>query len=190
MMITKKEARERSKEYRRNLDMKEADRYSLKICETLMTMYEYEQADVIYVYKSVNNEVDMDYLIRKALAQGKTVALPKVCDKQILFYKITDDSDLVYGYMGIPEPAANPYNLTDADDGLIIVPGLAFDTACNRTGYGGGFYDRFLAEHPGLIKAGVAYDAQIYDGIETDDFDIKVDMIISEKRVYHATALL
>ncbi len=118
MMITKKEARDKSKEYRRNLDMKEADRNSFKICERLMAMYEYEQADVIYVYKSVNNEVDMDYLIKKALASGKKVALPRVCDKHILFYRITDDSDLVYGYMGIPEPVANPYNLTDTDEGL------------------------------------------------------------------------
>ena len=50
-MITKKEARNKSKEYRRNLDIKEADFYSLGICEKLMSMYEYEQADVIYVYK-------------------------------------------------------------------------------------------------------------------------------------------
>ena len=181
MMITKKEARNKSKEYRRNLDIKEADFYSLGICEKLMSMYEYEQADVIYVYKSVNNEVDMDYLIKKALAAGKKVALPRVCDGHILFYRITDDSDLVYGYMGIPEPAANPYNLTDTDEGLIIVPGLAFDTGCNRTGYGGGFYDKFLAKHPGLTKVGVAYDAQIYDAVEADEYDIKV---------YHAAALL
>ena len=179
MMITKKEARNKSKEYRRNLDIKEADFYSLGICEKIMSMYEYEQADV-----------DMDYLIKKALAAGKKVALPRGCDGHILFYRITDDSDLVYGYMGIPEPAANPYNLTDTDEGLIIVPGLAFDTGCNRTGYGGGFYDKFLAKHSGLIKVGVAYDAQIYDAVEADEYDIKVDMIISEKRVYHAAALL
>lgn len=71
MMITKKEARNKSKEYRRNLDIKEADFYSLGICEKLMSMYEYEQADVIYVYKSVNNEVDMDYLIKKHLRPAR-----------------------------------------------------------------------------------------------------------------------
>ena len=79
-MITKKEARNKSKEYRRNLDIKEADFYSLGICEKLMSMYEYEQADVIYVYKSVNNEVDMDYLIKKALAAGKKVAQGSATD--------------------------------------------------------------------------------------------------------------
>lgn len=184
-MIKKIDARNQAKAYRSNLGNRDAEYFSIKICNTFMSMEEYREADVLYMYKSVNNEVDVDYIVQRALEAGKTVALPRVCKNQILFYKITDDSDLMYGYMGIPEPPANPYNLVDVRDGLIIVPGLAFDTNCCRAGYGGGFYDRFLAAHPELIKVGVAYDAQIFDELSVEEHDIKVDMVITENRVLY-----
>ncbi len=189
MMISKNDARDKARKYRSELSARDSDKFSMKICDTFMSMDEFKEADVLYVYKSVNNEVDVDYLVKKALEAGKTVALPKVNGKNILFYKITDDADLIYGYMGIPEPVANPYNLVEVNDGVILVPGLAFDADCGRAGYGGGFYDKFLSGHPELIKIGVAYDAQVFDELETEGHDIKVDMVITENRVFRKAVM-
>ena len=190
-MINKKAARDKSRKYRSELTAKQAELFSSRICDTFVSMEVFKDADTIYVYKSVNNEVNVDYIINKAYETGKTVAIPRVNGKDMLFYKITDNSELIRGYMGIPEPVDNPNNLIDENiNGVIIVPGLAFDENCQRTGYGGGFYDRFLVKHPGLVKVGVAYDAQIYNELETDEHDINVDMIITENRVLHRFVVL
>ena len=66
---------------------------------------------------------------------------------------------------------------------LIIMPGLAFDEKKNRIGYGGGFYDKYLERHPGLFKVALAYDFQIYKKLETEQFDIRPDIIVTDKRV-------
>ena len=67
---------------------------------------------------------------------------------------------------------------------MIILPGLAFDVTGGRVGYGGGFYDKYLSKSPPLIKIAVAYEFQVLDTeIEVDEFDIKPDYIVTEKRI-------
>ena len=182
-MITKKEAREKVKKFRSELSAQDAAAKTSAVIKKLYDLQEFQDEDILYLYKSVNNEIETEKLIQDGLKFGKIVAIPKVCKKNISFYKIAYEEDLDYGYMGIPEPAANPYRMVDMDEGIIIVPGLAFDINKNRTGYGGGFYDRFLQKHPHLFKIGVAYDEQIFDELETNDLDITMDVIITDKRI-------
>lgn len=183
MMITKNEARDKVKKFRSELAPGRADSKTKSVTEKLYGLPEFHNENILYLYKSVNNEIETEKMIQDGLRLGKTVAIPRVCGKNIAFYRITYEEDLDYGYMGIPEPAADPYRLVDVDEGIIIVPGLAFDLKKNRTGYGGGYYDRFLKTHPNLLKIGVAYDEQIYDELQTEDFDITMDMIITDKRI-------
>ena len=182
-MITKKEAREKVKKIRSEMPAKSADSKTSSVIEKLYELPEFKNEDVLYLYKSVNNEIETEKIIQDGLEYGKIVAIPKVCGKNISFYRISYEEDLDFGYMGIPEPAANPYKMVDTDEGIIIVPGLAFDEKKNRTGYGGGFYDRFLSKHPNLFKVGVAYDEQIFDELETGELDITMDVVITDKRV-------
>ncbi len=185
MMISKEKARERVKKFRSNLSDREAEQMNGRIAETVLGMEEFRRAETVYIYKSINNEVDTDRIITAALEMGKTVALPRVGEGSMNFYRIASMEDLFFGYMGILEPTDNPYNLVNTDEGIAIIPGLAFDTMCNRVGYGGGNYDRFLSRHSGLVRIGLAFEAQVYEDIETGEFDVPLDMVITEKNVYY-----
>ncbi len=62
------------------------------------------------------------------------------------------------------------------------MPGTVFDKEGNRIGYGGGFYDRFLASHPYIIKTALAYEAVITDKLPIGEHDIAVNYIVTEER--------
>ena len=101
-----------------------------------------------------------------------------------LFYRIDNEKDIKEGYMRIKEPLPSKDRLVDCNEGLIIVPGVAFDKKCNRTGYGKGFYDRYLTKHRGLIKIGLGFSFQVFDELETDSYDIPLDYVITEDNIY------
>lgn len=87
-------------------------------------------------------------LIRQAQALGKRVAVPKVYgETDMRFLWLDDPARIAPGAYGIPEPVDDG---PEADDpaALVLMPGLAFDPQGHRLGYGGGFYDRFLAAEP------------------------------------------
>ena len=107
-MITKKEAREKVKKIRSEMPAKSADSKTSSVIEKLYELPEFKNEDVLYLYKSVNNEIETEKIIQDGLEYGKIVAIPKVCGKNISFYRISYEEDLDFGYMGIPEPAANP----------------------------------------------------------------------------------
>ena len=152
---------------------------SLLIENLLMKQEEYKKSKNIYVYVNYNQEVITTDIIKKSLAVGKNVYIPKVYDDVILFHQIRSyEDDLAPGAYGILEPTNNsPDKLRD---GLLIMPGLAFDKKFHRIGYGGGFYDKYLALPNSHIKLAIAYDFQVLKQIEADEFDMKVDVIITQ----------
>jgi 5-formyltetrahydrofolate cyclo-ligase len=87
--------------------------------------------------------------------------------------------------MGIPEPQVlNDHALVIDEVDLIVIPGVAFDYACNRLGYGGGYYDMLLAQRKKKAPIiALAYEEQIVDKIPSESHDIKVDMIITDKKI-------
>jgi 5-formyltetrahydrofolate cyclo-ligase len=103
----------------------------------------------------------------------------------IRFYRYRDGVPLEKSSFGVPEPPDDENLLADNDKiDLIIVPGLCFDKAKNRLGYGGGFYDRFLKEFP-TENIAVCFDEQIYEEgfLPADENDVKVGRIITDKRI-------
>jgi 5-formyltetrahydrofolate cyclo-ligase len=106
-------------------------------------------------------------------------------NKKLLLYEIKDMNELAKGYMGILEPSVSEEILTGLDDiGLVIIPGAAFDIHGNRLGYGAGFYDRLLAGMKNKIPViAPAYEEQIVKGIPSEPHDVKVDKIVTNKRV-------
>lgn len=178
------ELRRQMKARREAMNREELFTKSTLIFEQLITVPEYKRAEKIYTYVSANNEVDTIMLIDYSLSIEKRVFVPKVVGRNMEFYEITDISELSPGYMGIFEPDINGKDADYSRTGFMCMPGLAFDRTFNRLGYGGGFYDRYLAEDNRLYKTALAYDFQIVDSIISEATDIKPDMIVTELDIY------
>ncbi|MCG2709924.1 MAG: 5-formyltetrahydrofolate cyclo-ligase [Thermodesulfovibrionales bacterium] len=157
------------------------------IRQRIIRLPEFTDAKTIFFYASFRSEVDTIEMIKISLSHGKQIILPRVDkeNKKLLLYKIKDINELAQGYMGILEPSVSEGKLTGLDDiDLIIIPGAAFDVSGNRLGYGAGFYDRLLAGIKKKIPIiAPAYEEQIVDDIPSEPHDIKVDKIVTDKRV-------
>lgn len=137
----------------------------------------YRQAKSIYGYLPYNQEVRTVAMLEQALKDGKRVAVPKCYGDEMRFIWMEDLSKVEKGYAGIPEPIADD-PVADDETALVLMPGLAFDPMGHRIGYGGGFYDKFLAKEPGHPTLALCYDFQMLDHLETEEFDIPVDRVI------------
>ncbi len=140
----------------------------------------YRQAKTLYGYLPYNQEVRTVPMLEQALADGKKVAVPKVYGEEMRFIYITDFSAVEKGFAGIDEPAADG-PVADDPTALVLMPGLAFDRAGHRIGYGGGFYDKFLAKEQTHPTLALCYDFQLLPTLETEEFDIPVDWVLWAK---------
>ena len=155
---------------------------SREIEERLFSLPEFRSARTIMFFASFRSEVDTGPMIRRALASGKRVVLPKVKGKELELFEIKNfDSDVSSGAWGIPEPRESaPMKLGEID--VIIVPGAAFDQRGNRLGYGAGFYDKLLSVFKKLTIA-VAFDSQIVSAVPVAAHDVPIKKIVTEKRI-------
>ena len=157
------------------------------IRQRMIRLPEFTDAKTILFYASFRSEVDTMEMIKITLSQGKRTVLPKVDkeNKKLKLYEIKDMNELAKGYMGILEPSVSEERLTGLDNiGLVIIPGAAFDVSGNRLGYGAGFYDRLLAGIKNKIPViAPAYEEQLIENIPSEPHDIKVDKIVTNKRV-------
>lgn len=158
-----------------------------RLCTSLTAEDLYFDSELVLAYASYGTEIPTNKFIEQALSDGKQVFLPKVIGKEMIFYRINSMNDLVNGYKGIPEPQClsssfQYYKLNDSEKmkSMILMPGVAFDIYGNRIGYGGGFYDRFLADKPVLLKRSIAYGLcfQQVEEIPVDEFDLKPSRIV------------
>ncbi len=156
------------------------DAASQRLKALLVACPAYQQANTIYGYLSYNQEVRTIPILEQALRDGKQVAVPKVYGKTMRFLLLKDLSLVAPGYAGIPEPIADGPVAQDPN-ALVLMPGLAFDRAGHRIGYGGGFYDRFLAEEPNHPTLALCYGFQLLDHVDTEDFDIPVDYVLWDR---------
>lgn len=147
------------------------------ICNKIINSQFYKESKCIYCYMAIQNEVDLSLVIRDALLADKTVAVPKVVNKngQMYFAAINKNDKFENGLYNIPEPS-NTEIAPSAD--LILVPGVVFSTKGERIGQAGGFYDRYL-RNSSCHSIGVAYDFQVFDEIPTELHDVPVNEIIS-----------
>lgn len=168
-----------------------------RIKETLLKLPEFRSAHKVLLYASFRSEVDTSDLLKYCLARGKITVLPRVERQkgELRLYEIRDIGEIALGYLGIPEPVVNEdrrINIEEVD--LAIVPGVAFDEKCDRLGYGMGFYDKLLSgirdwgleaternTKPYLIA--LSYAEQIVEMIPSRQHDIKMDRIITDKRI-------
>ena len=171
--------REKYRLIRKNIN-KEKD---IVICQELANSFMYKQAQTILLYYPLKDEINTIPIIKEAIKKKKKIALPKCQGNTISFYYLNDLNDLHKGMFNIMEPNSSS-KLTNFCNSICIVPGIAFDKNYNRLGYGKGYYDCFLKDYPGL-KIGLCYEELLVEKIPTDIYDIPVDMIITEKKMYY-----
>lgn len=183
--MTKQELRKYYKQLRKSMTAEQklvADNVVLKSFKDSNT---YKKADTILVYVSTEFEVDTREIIKNALSLNKNVYCPVcVSDTNIMrFFAIHSFDDLKEGSYGILEPngMSDEYNRS-FENAICVVPALAYDRRGYRIGYGKGYYDRFLSENS-IRTVGLCYDNCLTDIIPCDEFDISVDMVITESEI-------
>jgi len=161
---------------------------SARIIQRLLKLDEYRYASTIMTYLDFRNEVRTGELVKRAMADGKRVAVPltdqssgMLTPSSLNFYP----DELEPGAWGILEPklkCVRPLDPRELD--LIVVPGVAFDRRGNRLGYGGGFYDRFLQRtSPEALYIAPAYEMQLCDRVPQSSEDVRMHCLITEERV-------
>ena len=176
--MDKKTLRQQIRQRKREMTQRQIESASEELGRLFAQSALYQKAKSVYFYLPYNQEVRTVPMIQRALAEGKKVAVPKVYGEQMRFIYITDLKDIALGYCGIPEPIADG-PVADDPHALVLMPGLAFDRQGHRIGYGGGFYDKFLSAEPTHPTVALCYDFQMQEHLETEEFDIPVDLVLS-----------
>ena len=175
--MDKKELRRSIREQKRAMTEEQIVTASEKLGQLFAATDAYQKAETIYGYLPYNQEVRTVPMLQKALDDGKKVAVPKVFGEEMKFIYLDDLTAVEKGYAGIPEPVADG-PVADDKEALVLMPGLAFDPQGHRIGYGGGFYDKFLASEPGHPTVALCYAFQMLPQLETEEFDIPVDCVL------------
>ncbi len=181
--MTKQDARALAKAYREQLDDEKHYHLSMMITYRLCYIYPFKEAHSYHMFvgSESKREIITKPLMQVLMNAGRAVFVPKVSETGHMgVYPLFSLNDLEEGAFGILEPTTVASAQTSFD--VIVVPLLAADLSGNRVGYGKGFYDRFLSQAKG-VKIGVVYDACLVDSIDSDSFDIPLDVIVTEKRV-------
>ena len=161
---TKKEIRVEVKQARKNAKTEEIINNSKQIIEKFLSLPEYLSANTVFAYVDCKNEV-------------------QTLGNEMKFFEIFSYDDLEAGYFGIQEPKIEQLQECVSENGLIVLPGVAFDEQKHRVGYGGGFYDRYLELHPNMVKIALAFEFQLYKEVPFEQFDILPEKIITEERI-------
>lgn len=182
----KKELRRKYRTIRASLSSEHKNNCSVRVAKFLVEWEFYHKANTILCYSAIQNELSCDKIIETAWNDKKKVCLPKVMDQnRIEIYEINVWNDLEKGAYGILEPIphakrkVNPLNIQ-----LVLVPGIAFDVSGYRLGYGGGYYDRFFATYPDLIKVGLTYERFFVSTVYPEPHDQPVDYLVTEDGFY------
>ena len=156
------------------------------VAQKLAALPELEAARTVLGFASFGAELPTDPTLAWVLSSDRRLLLPYVDGTGLRAAEVGSVEELAPGYRGIREPvqrvAVDP---SEAD--VILVPGVAFDAAGRRLGYGGGFYDAFLSGiERRAPRVGLCFDVQVVDEVPAGDEDEPVDVIVTPKRVLRA----
>lgn len=141
--------------------------------------------DAVALYAAKGSEVDTTAIDAAARARGLVVAYPRVIgDGVALAFHAARLDELVPAGFGLREPPPHAPAIDLAKIGVFFVPGLAFDRAGRRVGWGRGHYDATLAAAPGARRVGLAFDFQILDSVPSDAHDAPMHLILTEVATY------
>lgn len=176
-MEEKIKLRESMKSMRNGLDPDTKQAHDQRLSDVLLSIINRSNAKIIHTYLPMGTEVNLFPLLKTLLQEGKTLvapqALPKRKMKNWLLQSLDELESGIYGtqYPGSKMEYSGSYD-------LIIVPGLAFDKLCYRLGYGAGYYDHFLNQHPEAKKIGICYPFQYIDKVPIEEHDERLNRIL------------
>jgi 5-formyltetrahydrofolate cyclo-ligase len=186
MEIKKKQVRSMVKQTLSYMTDKEYQERSAQIATKLFNHPAWKDATTIGITVSRRREIDTFFIIEHAWNEGKKIAVPKCVLKNngLDFRELTSFDQLEVVYMDLKEPSLLKTQAVDAEKiDLLIVPGLAFDRSGYRIGYGGGYYDRYLSTYANKTLA-LAFECQIVEKLPREPFDLPVEEIITEEKIY------
>ena len=184
--MEKRRLRQQIKNALKQLSATQLQQKSRVACTNLCSTEEFRRARVVMLFLSLEREIDTTFALKTAFSEEKTVLVPKVIwdDSKIVPVRFeTLDDECESDRYGLRNPIQAEIVPAGEID-LVVVPGLAFDTQANRLGRGGGFYDRFGAE-PTLQarRCGFAFHEQLLPKIPTDQTDLPVDMLVTDRQI-------
>lgn len=184
-VVNKKEVRKLHLKTRNKISMDTKGLYDKSICEQILKMEAYINADKVFVYYPLGSEIDILPLVREGLSEGRVFCFPKTLNSiDMEFLRINSLDDFQEGRFHVFEPITEIV-CQPTTKSFMLIPGLAFDKANNRIGYGAGYYDRYLERCNRLkqkpLTIGVFYSWQEIDQVPIHEGDIPLDCIINER---------
>jgi len=177
---------------RKNMGNKLRRKKNDSISQRVLDFPPFQRSKCVLFYSSLPEEASTDEVLASFLAQGKSVCLPAIDKDQgvLLPCQVSDPSELARGSWGLLEPdlAKHPV-VPSAELDLIVVPGLAFDYAGGRVGFGGGYYDRFLSKCSQVARVALAYEVQMEDLVPMGPRDVAVFPILTDKALHTVQSL-
>ena len=185
-MISKQALRERYTQKRAELTEADIDAWSLDIANLSLTLPIWEQTYYhLFLTITQKRELNTEYLLHILQGKDKSVVVSKsdFKTKQLTHYLLQENTRLVVSKYGIPEPE-NGLEIQPKQLDVVFVPLLTFDLKGNRVGYGGGFYDRFLAKcRPDCLKIGLSFFDPVPE-ILHENIDFPLNLCITPKKIY------
>ena len=189
-MASHDELRQRNRKLRADLDADQLEAAANSLAERILALGEYQQAQRVATYFAVNGEIGLKPVIDHALGQGKQVYLPNLDQQALRFSPYFHAQKMRINKFRLPEPDVGACEMLLPDElDLVLAPLVVFDANRNRIGMGGGFYDRSFAfrKNPGHkvpVLIGVAHELQKVDQIVPQEWDVRLDMIVTDQAVY------
>tara|TARA_A100001037_G_scaffold152684_1_gene137806 strand:+ start:780 stop:1325 length:546 start_codon:yes stop_codon:yes gene_type:complete len=161
--------------------------FEIKIGNNILNLIQkkinFSKSKIIGGYFPINFEIDCLQILNKFYFEGYCISLPIIKKNyQMDFFKWDINDPLTVNSFGIPQPII----LKKVYPDILFVPIVAFDNYRNRIGYGGGFYDRYLekiSKIKNCFTIGLAFSHQKVNRIKIENFDKKLDMILTEKLI-------
>jgi 5,10-methenyltetrahydrofolate synthetase len=177
--LDKQSIRTTMRKKRKNLSLAEKQRKDFLILEHLKEIVAFETH--IGVFLSFQDEIDTFPIVEYLFEKGIKVSSSKIEENNLVFYQLSAPATIETGVYNIPIPQSDVKTRAQ-DMGILLIPLLAFSKEKHRVGYGKGYYDRYLKNYKGL-KVGLAYDFQYLPCFKTDQYDIPLDMIVTESQI-------
>ena len=150
--------------------------------ERFLALPQVREAKTIFAFWGVpGKEPDTGKLIKKLVAQGKRVCLPRMLPGHLMETpRYVPERPLVYITFGISEPDQDCPLIPKEEIDLVLVPAVCYDRRGYRLGFGGGYYDRWLEDYKGF-KVGLCRKAVLQDTVPIEEHDSFVDVLITEE---------